>query len=57
MSRHDDHGEEHHPVRDALAAAGDIYADALTSILGEHHPEPWEQALEQYEHDHPRATT
>ena len=57
MSRHTPQGEEHHPVRDALGAVGEVYADALTSILGEHHPEPWEQALEKYEHDHPKSST
>ena len=44
---------EHHAVRDALSTAGDLYRDALLSIAGEHHPEPWEVALSRYEHSHP----
>jgi hypothetical protein len=44
-----------HPVRDALSSAGDVFRDALLSISGTHHAEPWEQALARYEHDHPHA--
>lgn len=45
---------EHHPVRDALSTAGGVFRDALLSIAGEHHPEPWEVALARYEQSHPR---
>jgi hypothetical protein len=47
------HHEDHHAVRDTLNTAGEVFRDALLSIVGEPHPEPWEETLERYEHDHP----
>ncbi len=44
---------EHNGIVEAPQTAGEIYADAPTSLVGPNHPDHWEAVPEQYVHDHP----
>ena len=44
---------EHHGLANALDTAGEICVSVLTSFVGPHKPEHWEQVLTQYERTHP----
>ncbi len=42
-----------HPVRDALAAAGEASAEVLATMFADHHHESWEDAVRRYDATHP----
>ena len=42
-----------HALAHALSIAGQVYGDALASLVTTHRPPPWERAVREYDRTHP----
>lgn len=45
-----------HALAHALSLAGQVYAEALASLVTTHSPPPWERAVREYDRTHPART-
>jgi hypothetical protein len=45
----------HHRLKEAVSTLGDVFAVTLTSFVGPHHRDHWEDVVDQYERDHPAS--